>query len=942
MTDLYYHFSFLLDKSSQERNDYLAATVLAPDERLLLERMLANCEHMPGDTQLLAELQPPSNEAEPVDLNELQGLSIGPYRLSHCIGKGGMGVVYLANRVDGRFEQRVAFKLIYPSIARVAGLSLQQEAQLLSKIRHPVITQVLDAGMTDNGLHYIMMEFIEGQTLDVFLQKHELPLTEKIKLILPLVDAVCAAHALNIVHGDLKPANILVTPARKVKLLDFGIAKQVMQDSTQISRMYLQALSLPFAAPEQLNAEPATVASDQYALGAALYLCLTGGHPFHNENIPYHQMVQLKQLPLQPWHVEHASFRESLEVRYQLAAVVHKAMSLKAADRYASVMDFKTDLQHFLSGYPLQHQSKWYWQSAKWLMRHRLLAMIGASLVVGSSILLYQNQQIRFERNNAQQIAQHLEQLFQSTDPLAPQPTISAAELLHRGTDTIRQDEKLSPTVRHQLIRVIAQSYFNIGDYTNAERLIRESLNQQISEDRVDPATLRFYCTISEYFKTPFDPTASELAAVSRYFTELSRDELLTPENASALLSFLTKLRGTALELDGFSELQPYLPQLIALFPDNRWKTAILLKAEYQWSEKLAQLRAGEINEQQWLEFNKENLPQLLSSIEKTHPLHPNYVELIEVTLNTARITELIEQQPALAQKWYQRLEDTLQLRLAQAGTNHGSVIQALNSTILAAEYLDDWALVDKNIQRLSAYIQQTPNELAQHSKLLRHQAALFLRQGRRQELLELSRQWVERLNREPELLTSFNFFHLVVLADGLTALEEKQALAQLLPLLTASLQNTKMDQDSADYYQQQLRLRQMWSQSNNLDDAENSADEALLAAFTKTEFQSIYLEAALLSNQISLAKTELDKSLENIELTLKFCPPSYCDNNLLITVLPIKMAELEFSQQNPQRGQQMLEIVKRYAQQSNNSASNTWLQQAEELQQKYRLQQHD
>ncbi len=114
------------------------------------------------------------------------------------------------------------------------------------------------------------------------------------------------------------------------------------------------------------------------------------------------------------------------------------------------------------------------------------------------------------------------------------------------------------------------------------------------------------------------------------------------------------------------------------------------------------------------------------------------------------------------------------------------------------------------------------------------------------------------------------------------------------------------------------------------------------MAAFTETEFQSIYLEAALLSNHISLAKTELDKLLENIELTLKFCPPSYCDNNLLITVLPIKMAELEFSQQKPQRGQQMLEIVKRYAQQSNNSASNTWLQQAEELQQKYRLQQHD
>ena len=441
MTDLYHHFSLLLDKSAQERADYLAANIQKPDDQVMLERLLAHCERLPGDTLLFEEMQSQTAELQKVDLEDLQGLSIGPYRLSHLLGKGGMGVVYLANRVDGRFEQRVAFKFLYPSVAKMAGASLQQEAQLLSKIRHPVITQVLDAGITDNGLHFIMMEYVEGQTLDVFVQKHDLSLTDKIKLILPLVDALCAVHSLNIVHGDLKPANILVTPALQIKLLDFGIAKQVLQEPTLTSRMYLHALSLPFAAPEQLNAEPATVSSDQYALGAILYLCLTGRQPFTDGGAPFEEILTLKKLPLQPLSLQHSSFIESLQIRYQLTAVVHRAMALTAVERYASVFDVKHELQHFLRNYPLQHQTKWYWQSAKWMMRHRVLAMISTLFVVGCAGLLVQNQQISDERNNAQQIAQHLEQLFQSTDPLARQPTISAAELLHRGTQTIGKDD---------------------------------------------------------------------------------------------------------------------------------------------------------------------------------------------------------------------------------------------------------------------------------------------------------------------------------------------------------------------------------------------------------------------------------------------------------------------------------------------------------------------
>ncbi len=929
MTDLYPHFSYLLDKTAEQRAVYLSQQNLNDEELAMLTRLLSNCERMTGDTQWLAQLQMQVSEHDHSDLTQLSGKQIGPYCLQYLLGKGGMGAVYLAHRTDGLFEQRVAFKFLYPSVATMAGESLLQEAQLLAKMSHPAITQVLDAGSTTDGLHYIMMEYVQGQPLDKFLQTTALNLTEKVQLFLQLVDAICATHGLNIVHGDLKPANILVTQTHQIKLLDFGVAKQVLQEQTGLTRVYLHAMSLPYAAPEQLDAAPVSAASDQYALGALFYQCLTGQPAFTSASMTFAETLSLKKQRLPPVWPLLTKRSERWQVRLQLEHVVQKALAVKPQDRYASVLEFRSQLQSYLQQRPLQHQQQWYWRSGKWLQRNPIMATLGAVLFFGFGLLAIQNQQIRLERNNAEQVVSHLAKLFQATDPKArQQPEVPATELLQFGEVEITNNPNLSTELRWQLLQVIAESYFNIGDYARAEQLTRTLFNQQISAGQVQASTLRFYCTISEYFKAPFSPSLVELNAISDYFTDLSERELLTPEHASAWLSLLTSLNANAELLKGYDHIAPYLPKLVALYPDNRWKMAALLQAETRWQERTEQLETGHIDEAKWLEFNKKDLETLEQSIATTDPLHPNYVDLIAIALNLARIVEISRERPELPPQLYQQLEHSIRVRQQTLGLSQGSVTQALDAAILSAEYLDDWALMERNIDRLARHIDLMDPSAQNYSGLLRQKAALYLRQGRRQDLVALNAQLTVEFTQQPQRLASYSFFHLMTLADGLTAFEEKQALATLLPWLGKSLQMTALDDARQQFYQQQIAGRHAWVLGK--------------PAFVKPQTDDIgwstelFIEMALLNGHDASVKPQLNQALANVESQLKRCPPTYCANTLLITVLPLKLAQLELAENNLAAARPLLQLVEDYAVKSNNSQSNSWLQQVRFLKQQH------
>jgi eukaryotic-like serine/threonine-protein kinase len=207
---------------------------------------------------------------------------IGPFRIEREIGHGGMGTVYLAERDDGQFRQRVALKLV-----RVAGSDplvqrFLQERQILAELEHPGIARLLDGGVTPDGAPWFAMEFIEGEPIDRFCASRDLPIAERIRLFREVCAAVEYAHGRHIVHRDLKPGNILVTASGVVKLLDFGVAKLLEGESASgpTTRTTFRAMTPEYAAPEQVRGAAVSSATDVYALGILLYELLVGERPY--------------------------------------------------------------------------------------------------------------------------------------------------------------------------------------------------------------------------------------------------------------------------------------------------------------------------------------------------------------------------------------------------------------------------------------------------------------------------------------------------------------------------------------------------------------------------------------------------------------------------------------------------------------------------------------
>src|SRR5664279_253302 len=209
------------------------------------------------------------------------GQRFGPYRTERLLGSGGMGAVYLARRDDGQFDQTVALKVMAPHLAGEEFVrSFRNERQLLAALAHPNIARLLDGGVAPGGGPYLVMEYVEGQLWNRYCADHKLPVEARIRLFLQVCDAVEFAHRNLIVHGDLKPANILVTAEGGVKLLDFGTAKLVADPEGRVTQF--ASLTPRYASPEHLRGERVNTLSDVFSLGVILYESLTGAWPFGN------------------------------------------------------------------------------------------------------------------------------------------------------------------------------------------------------------------------------------------------------------------------------------------------------------------------------------------------------------------------------------------------------------------------------------------------------------------------------------------------------------------------------------------------------------------------------------------------------------------------------------------------------------------------------------
>jgi serine/threonine protein kinase/tetratricopeptide (TPR) repeat protein len=368
----------------------------------LLEKLLEEYRTLAQEHFLEQEPPLPANDCS------LAGEALGPYRLISHIGEGGMSSVWLAERIDGRFERQVAVKFLRLAVAcQGSAPRFKREGRILGQLAHPNIAELIDAGVTTHGEPYLVLEYVKGKQIDDFCDQRTLGVEARIDLFLHVLDAVSQAHANLVVHRDIKPSNVLVTDRGNVKLLDFGIAKLLADEAnpsaaTQLTLEAGGAMTPLFAAPEQVSGGKITTSTDVYSLGVLLYLLLTGRHPAGpGPYSPAELLISITEKEparpseaVDPRDEESASRRgaspEKLRrsFRGDLDTILGKALKKNPQERYASVGAFAEDLRRFLRHQPISARPDTLaYHAAKFVRRNRTLVTLTAAamvLVIGS------------------------------------------------------------------------------------------------------------------------------------------------------------------------------------------------------------------------------------------------------------------------------------------------------------------------------------------------------------------------------------------------------------------------------------------------------------------------------------------------------------------------------------------------------------------------------
>lgn len=345
---------------------------------------------------------------------------IGPYRIEREIGRGGMGTVFLAERDDGEFRQRVAIKVVSSAfLGREYVERFRRERQILAGLNHPNIARLLDGGVTDDGLPYLVMEYVEGETLTAHADRHDLTISDRLRLFLKICQAFAYAHGSLVVHRDVKPANIIVTPDGEPKLLDFGLAKILDIEKQEFrTATHLRALTPAYASPEQLRGDPVNTASDVFSLGVVLYELLTGSRPFQHASLPFERMVQLasKSEPVKPSLAVYKDGNKSGDgsarklhqsLKGDLDNIVLMAIREDPDRRYRSVEKFADDVERHLKGLPIAAaEDTFYYRSSKFIKRHWVgvasIVVIALLLVAGIVTTAWQGREAKQQRARAE------------------------------------------------------------------------------------------------------------------------------------------------------------------------------------------------------------------------------------------------------------------------------------------------------------------------------------------------------------------------------------------------------------------------------------------------------------------------------------------------------------------------------------------------------------
>jgi serine/threonine-protein kinase len=462
------------------------------DDAALRAELDAMLEHGAGpmDDDALRVLPSSDLRAEPLHV----GAQAGPYRLEELLGRGGMGEVFRAIRVDDQFQQQVAIKVVRaeratPELTR----RFLQERQIMAKLEHPGIATLLDGGIAPGGQPYLVMQYVKGHPITRYADERRLPLADRLQLFVKVCDAAQFAHRHLVVHRDLKPSNILVDEDGQPRLLDFGIAKLIDPAAAASTTGDLLLLTPEHAAPEQFLGDPVTTATDVYALGVLLYELLTGTRPFRDVPPPDLPRAVCEQTPRPP-----SAVRRDLPA--DLDSIVMMALRKEPERRYASAGQLGEDVVRFLGGWPvIARPDTARYRVRRFVGRNRVgvgaAALIAMTLVGATAVTAREAERraaaleaAEAQRDRANRITEFLLGVFRATNPSETRGrTVTARELLDQAAARVRDDLAEDPAMRADMELAIGRAYAFIGLLGTADTVLGRAVAARREASPPDP-----------------------------------------------------------------------------------------------------------------------------------------------------------------------------------------------------------------------------------------------------------------------------------------------------------------------------------------------------------------------------------------------------------------------------------------------------------------------
>jgi serine/threonine protein kinase len=431
-----------------------------------------------------------------------EGAKIGAYRIVPEVGYGGMAVVYLGERDDQNYRKRVAIKMVKPGTGTEQVLHrFRNERQTLAALDHPNIVKLLDGGSTENGLPYLVMEYVEGLPIDRYCDQNKLSVPDRLTLFRDVCSAVQYAHQNLVIHRDLKPGNILITKEGLPRLLDFGIAKLLNPEFFEtplVTRMEWRAMTPEYASPEQVLGEPVTSATDIYSLGVLLYEILTGHRPYQvarnsrreierqvSETEPPRPSTQVSTDPERLNAIAEMRAAEPKQLvsllRGDLDWITMKALEKDPSRRYATASEFSADIGRYLFHEPiLARPASAAYRAWKYVRRHPVGVTVAAGLVLllagFAGTQFFQLRRITRERDRANRVTEFMEGMFKVSNPSeARGNSITAREILDKASKDIDTGLVKDPELQAQMMHVMGDVYRELGLFPRAQLLYQRS-----------------------------------------------------------------------------------------------------------------------------------------------------------------------------------------------------------------------------------------------------------------------------------------------------------------------------------------------------------------------------------------------------------------------------------------------------------------------------------